>query len=239
MSQGNVLIVGASSGMGRALAELYLKQGWKVGITGRREALLAEVAGAFPGRVWFRAFDVTEDRVEQHLEELAADLGGVDTIVISAGGGAVNESLEPALEQRIVTLNVEAFTRMAIWAFRYLSRQGHGHLAAITSVAGTRGSRQAPAYSAVKAFQIRYLEGLQFMARKQGAKIQVTDIRPGFVRTKTADGPRRFWEADVQRAARLIFLGLAGRRRVVYVTRRWWLIAFVYRWAPRWLLEKF
>jgi len=163
----------------------------------------------------------------------------VGTIVISAGGGAVNDPLDFEPERKTVDLNVRAFTRMAVWAFHKLANQGGGHLAAISSVAGTRGSRQAPAYSATKAFQIAYLEGLQQKGRKQRAKVYVTDIRPGFVKTKLVAGvPSRFWEADVQRAARQIYRGMMRRRRVVYVTKRWRLVACTYRWAPRWLLER-
>lgn len=240
MSSKKIIIVGATSGIGRALAELYLQAGCTVGVTGRREQLLAELISAYPGRAFPRAFDVTDTAsCTGHLDALVDVMGGVDTIVISAGGGSLNEPLDLEIERKAVVLNVHAFTEVTVWAFHRLAAQGGGHLAAISSVAGTRGSRQAPAYSATKAFQIAYLEGLQQKAKKQGGKVCVTDIRPGFVRTKPAgDQAARFWEADVSRAARQIYRGMARRKRVVYVTRRWRLVALIYRLAPRWLLER-
>ncbi|SFC19827.1 Short-chain dehydrogenase [Parapedobacter composti] len=240
MDQQRIIIIGATSGIGRALAEIYVRNGWTVGVTGRRKELLDTLVAAHPGRVVAAAFDVTEEAdCTDRLEALIAALGGVDVIVISAGGGAMNPPLDYELERATVELNVRAFTRLAVWAYHELSRRGGGQLAAITSVAGTRGSRQAPAYSATKAFQIAYLEGLQQKARNAGGQVRVTDIRPGFVKTKLVAGmPNRFWEADVERAARQIHQGLAGRKRVIYVTKRWRLVAWIYRIAPRWLLER-
>lgn len=234
------MIIGATSGIGRALAERYLHKGHVVGITGRRGELLEELAAAHPGKVFWRAFDVTDaDTCVVHLEALVAAMGGADVVVVSAGGGSVNTTLDNEIERNTVKLNVAAFTQLATWAFHTLSRRGGGHLAAITSVAGTRGSRQAPAYSATKAFQIAYLEGLQQKGRKEGYNVSVTDIRPGFVKTKSVPGaPRRFWEADVQRAATQIYRGLERQSRVIYITRRWQLVSLIYRLAPRWLLER-
>lgn len=240
MKEKKVILVGATSGIGRALAEVYLEAGWAVGVTGRRRELLETLASAYPGKVWTEAFDVTDEITAiGHLETLVTAMGGVDVIIISAGGGAVNPSLEYEVERHTVELNVRAFARLAVWAYHELSHRGGGQLAAITSVAGTRGSRQAPAYSATKAFQIAYLEGLQQKGWKEGDKVQVTDIRPGFVRTKSVTGvPNRFWEADVRRAAGQIYRGLLRGNRVVYVTKRWGIVASIYRLAPRWLLER-
>lgn len=243
MQQQKIMIVGASSGIGRALAVMLAANGHTVGVTGRRADLLDQLAASQPGRFRVRAFDVTDTGAcAGHLDALASEMGGVDKLVISAGGGDVNEALDFDVEQRMIALNVEGFTAVADWAFNYFLARGSGHLAAITSIAGIRGSRQSPGYSAVKAYQINYLQGLRQKARKarrdRRAAITVTDICPGFVDTAKAKAPIRFWVAPVEKAAEQISEGLRRRRAVVYVTRRWRIIALLYRWLPRWLHER-
>ena len=239
MKKQKIMIVGASSGIGWELAGIMAAAGHTVGITARRGALLTKLAADYPGRVFPHPFDITDtDACATELAALAAAMGGLDTLVISAGGGDVNESLDFLREQQMIRLNVSAFTCVADWAFTYFKKQGRGQLAAITSIAGLRGSRQSPGYSAVKAYQINYLQGLRQKARSEKLAIAVTDICPGFVNTPTAKSPVRFWVAPVPKAARQIYRGLQQQRRVVYITRRWQIIAALYRWLPAWLHER-
>ena len=127
---------------------------------------------------------------------------------------------------------------VANWAFNFFERQGSGHLAAITSVAAIRGSRQAPAYGASKAYQVNYLEGLRQKATKLKMPIYVTDIRPGFVDTPMARAEEMFWVAPVEKAATQIFNALENKRGVVYITKRWRLVAFVFRMVPGFLYKR-
>ncbi|WP_262249438.1 SDR family NAD(P)-dependent oxidoreductase [Parapedobacter soli] len=239
MASKKIIIIGATSGIGRALASVYAAEGHAVGITGRREALLREITAARPSSYHFTAFDVTDTAVNiAHLEALVATMGGVDTVVISAGGGNTNPSLDFDVERRIIDLNVGAFTQLAGWAFNYFKTQGGGHLAAITSIAGIRGSRQAPGYSASKAYQINYLQGLRQKALKEQLDIAITDICPGFVDTAVAKSPIRFWIVPVAKAARQIYSGLEARRDVVYISRRWRIVGWLYRLLPGWLHKR-
>src|SRR5690606_37186697 len=124
------------------------------GDTGRRKALLQEMAATQPTCYHIAAFDVTDTATSiGHLENLQAAMGGVDVIVVSAGGGDVNAALDFDAEQRMIDLNVRAFTQMGDWAFNYFKKRGCGHFAAITYVASMRGTRQSPGYSASKAYQ--------------------------------------------------------------------------------------
>jgi short-subunit dehydrogenase len=110
-------------------------------------------------------------------------------------------------------------------------------LATTSSVAANRGNRHSPAYSAAKAFQSTYFEGLHVKTRRMGIPLFVTDIQPGFVDTKMAKGPR-FWVSSPQKAARQIIRALDRHRWRVYVTRRWWLIAKVLKWLPGWIYHR-
>jgi len=96
------------------------------------------------------------------------------------------------------------------------------------------GSRQAPAYFASKAYQINYLEGLRQKAKDTKLPICVTDIRPGFVDTAMAAGENLFWVASVEKAANQIYKAIEHKRDVVYITKRWRIVGFLF-----WILPKF
>ncbi|ASU35417.1 SDR family NAD(P)-dependent oxidoreductase [Mucilaginibacter xinganensis] len=228
------IVVGASSGIGRQLAVLLAANGYKVGITGRRDQLLLNLQSTNPQQFIVSIFDVTDvDAVPQQLKQLTNELGGLDLLVVSSGTGKINPALDTGIEQSINTLNVAGFTAVINWAFNFFQKQSFGHLVAITSIAGVRGSRQAPAYFASKAYQINYLEGLRQKAKQTKLPIYVTDVRPGFVDTAMAAGENLFWVAPVEKAALQINKAIENKRDVVYVTKRWRIVGFLF-----WILPK-
>jgi NADP-dependent 3-hydroxy acid dehydrogenase YdfG len=135
-----IIIVGASSGIGEAMALRYAAIGQKVGITGRRTALLQNIKSQFPSLIEYECFDVTGDENIQKLELLISKLGGMDLIVISAGWGRPSEMLDWDIDKKITATNVNGFIEIANWSFNYFVKQGHGQIAAISSVAANRGS---------------------------------------------------------------------------------------------------
>ena len=230
------IVVGASSGIGRQLAFVLAQNGYRVGITGRRDQLLLNLEATNPHRFIVSVFDVTHlADVPQQLKELTNKLGGLDLLVISSGTGKINPALDTIIEQQINDLNVSGFTAVADWTFNFFRQQGYGHLTAITSIAGIRGSRQAPAYFASKAYQISYLEGLRQKAKNLKVPITITDVRPGFVDTAMAGGDHLFWMAGVEKASRQIFNAIKNKRDVVYVTKRWRVVAIILKAMPGWV----
>ena len=229
-----ILIVGATSGIGEGLARLYAgRSGIKVGIMGRRAGRLEALRTSRPEVFEAEACDVTDtEAVPAALERLAARMGGVDVLVLSSGTGDLNPALDYAVEHRTIAVNVAGWTCVADWAIRYFERQGKGHLAAITSTGGLRGSGAAPAYNATKAFQMNYLEGLRQRLAGKGLPVFVTDIRPGFVDTAMAKGEGLFWVAPVDKACRQMARSIDKRHKVAYVTQRWKLAAGIYRHIP-------
>jgi short-subunit dehydrogenase len=233
------IVVGASSGIGKQLAIILAGNGYKVGITGRRDQLLLNLQATKPANFIVSCFDVTDiDSVPGNLKQLTDELGGLDLLVLSSGAGKVNPTLDPAIEKYTNDVNVAGFTAVADWAFSFFEQQGFGHFAAITSVAAIRGSRQAPAYNASKAYQVNYLEGLRQRAGKLKKPVYVTDIRPGFVDTPMAKAEKLFWVASVDKAAKQIFKAIKNKRSVVYITKRWRLVAFLFRLIPAFLYKR-
>jgi short-subunit dehydrogenase len=239
MSFQKIVIIGATSGIGRTMSELYVRKGHKVGITGRRLELLQEICKQSPKQMEYECFDVTKTENISHLESLINKLEGLDILIISAGNGEPSETLEWMIDKTTVNTNVNGFVEIANWSFNYFLKQGHGHLATISSIAAVRGNSWAPAYNASKAFQSNYFEGLSIKANRMKKNISITCIEPGFVDTKMAKSDKMFWVVPVEKAARQIFKAIENRKRKVYISRRWWLIAKILKWAPYWLYKRF
>lgn len=233
------IVVGATSGIGRGIAKILVENGYFVGITGRREELLLEIKRECEEKYFHSAFDVCETGIlSGKLTELCSELGGLDLIIISSGTGEINPDLDFVKEKKTIDTNVLGFTAVTDWAFRYFDSNNGGHIVAISSIAGLRGNRQAPAYNATKAYQINYLEGLRQKASKISKNIFITDIRPGFVDTAMAQGGGLFWVAGVEKAARQIFLAIQKRKPAAYITRRWSFIAVILRFLPGWIYKR-
>ena len=237
-----VVIIGATSGIGLQLAKLYIGNGDMVGATGRRAHLLNELEKQFPSQVVTECFDVMGSENIFHLESLIQKLGGVDLLIYNSGFGDISETLDWAIDKQTTLTNVNGFIEIVNYAFNYFVKQSGGQIAATSSIAAVHGNSQAPAYSASKAFMSTYMEGLHFKAlriRKKNPTINitVTDIQPGFVNTKSAKG-KVFWQAPVDKASRQIFTAIQKKRRKVYVTRRWGIIAWLLKRLPYSILKK-
>ncbi len=226
------IVIGASSGIGRALARILSDQGYAVGITGRRRNLLEELKEELAGQVYLKAFDVADELSGKDLRDLIDEMGGVDLVVINAGSGSRDISLPWEKEKGTIETNILGFTAMANVAWHYFQEQGSGHLAGVSSIAGIRGGGGAPAYSASKAFVSNYLQGLRYIAVKRKCNITVTDIQPGFVDTAMAQGDHVFWSASPQKAAAQIYQAIRKKKNHAYITKRWRLIAWALKVLP-------
>jgi short-subunit dehydrogenase len=233
------IVLGASSGIGKALAIRLVHEGYRVGIASRRGYLLKEIRGKAPESIIYRQINVTQrEKAIARIHEMIQELGGLDLFVFSSGTGFINESLDWNKERAAILTNVEGFTAIVTAMYKYFQKRGYGHIAGISSVAGIRGSRYAPAYNASKAYQINLLESLQAKSFKERHNIHITDIRPGFVDTAMAGGDKLFWVASPEKAAKQIFAAVKSKKRVAYVTRRWWLVAFIIKIIPGWVLRR-
>lgn len=228
-----IIIIGATSGIGRRLAELYAKEDCRIGITGRRENLLKEICALDKDKLFYQVCDITHtESTLSSLEALVQEIGGMDLLIISAGTGELNPQLSYLLEKPTLLTNIIGFTNIVDWGFRYFEQQKGGYLITISSVGGTRGSGIAPAYNASKAYQINYMEGLRQKAAKLPFPIYTTDIRPGFVDTAMAKGEGLFWITPVDKAAKQIKKAISSKKKIAYISKRWRYVAGLFRLIP-------
>jgi short-subunit dehydrogenase len=232
-----IIIIGATSGIGKELAQQYLALGHTVAVTGRREELLLEFKKQYSA-LYTDCFDVQAGNAVERLQSIIASMGGLDLLIYSAGYGDPSTELVAETEIDSTATNVMGFVKMATFTFNYFLQQRHGQLAVISSVAAVRGNSWTPAYSASKAYVSTYAEGLNIKARKLHANIVVTDIRPGFVKTKMAKGNGQFWVAPLDKAVRQMRAAIAAKKRVAYITKRWALIAFIIKRLPYWVYKQ-
>ncbi|MDR2130811.1 MAG: SDR family NAD(P)-dependent oxidoreductase [Odoribacteraceae bacterium] len=233
-----IIIIGATSGIGRELALLYLSSGHFVGITGRRAEKLAEIQALCPDRTWCKPMDVRLEESTALLDELIREMQGVDLIIYSSGIGTQTAALLPEVEMDTLFTNAVGFTRIVIHAYNYFKeRRVAGHIAAISSIAGTKPLGEAPAYSATKRYVTHYISCLAQKARREKIPVTFTTILPGFIRTELLrhDYPLMI---PLAKGARLIFRAIERKKRSTILPGRWRPIMFIARLIPRWLWER-
>lgn len=236
----NAIIVGASSGIGMEVAKVLLSDGWHLGVAARREDKLLELKEMAPERIKVMTIDVTQSDAGERLLSLIDELGGIDLYFHASGIGRQNRNLEADIELRTMDTNAVGFTRMIGTAYRYFAQRGEGHIAAITSIAGTKGLGPAPAYSATKALQATYLQALEQLARQSGLHIRFTDIRPGFVDTALLSGDFKYpMMLQPAAVARDIVSSIYKRRHVRIIDLRYRILTFFWRLIPNWLWRRF
>ncbi len=233
-----IVIVGATSGIGLEIAKRCVAEGWAVGIAGRRAEALEAVRSTAPSQVVAQPIDVTDANAPEHLARLIERLGGMDIYLHCAGIGHNNPELQTGLELDTLRTNGEGFVRMTTAAFNYFRAHGGGQLAAISSIAGTKGMGAAPAYSATKRMQNTYLDALAQLTRMNRLDIRITDIRPGFVDTPLLKEGKYPMLMRADRVAATIVRALKKRRRRIVIDRRYAVLVFFWRMIPQCLWER-
>ena len=234
------IVIGASSGIGHEVACLLLQEGWTLGVAARREDRLQKLKNEWPGQVEVARIDVIDAHSKDSLQRLIKTLGGMDLFFYAAGVGRQNRNLTEDIEITTVRTNAVGFTRMIGEAYRYFAEHGGGHIAAITSIAGTKGLGPAPSYSATKAMQATYLEALEQLATQQHLNIRFTDIRPGFVDTDLLNGEFHYpMLMKPEAVAKDIVKAINRQTHVRIIDWRYRLLTALWRCIPRCLWRRF
>lgn len=229
------IVIGASSGIGLEVAKILIKEGWKVGVAARRVELMQGI-----GAVAVEKIDVTDDDATEALQRLIGKVGGMDLFFYASGIGKQNRELQEDIELATLQTNGVGFTRMIGEAYRYFAEQGRGHIAAITSIAGTKGLGPAPSYSATKAMQNVYLQALEQLANSRGLNIRFTDIRPGFVDTALLNGDFHYpMMLKPEKVAREIVYAINHQQHIRVIDWRYRILTAVWCRIPRFLWRRF
>ena len=233
------IIIGATSGIGYETALLLLKEGWMLGIAGRREEKLKEFQSQAPDRIRIASLDVCSPNAPLQLNALIKSLGGMDLYVHCSGIGHQNFDLNQDIELRTLETNATGFTRMLTTAFQFFRENKKGHIAIISSIAGTKGLGIAPAYSATKRFQNTYLDALEQLSYIHRLNISFTDIRPGFVATNLLkDGKHYPMLMNPQYVAKLIVRVLHKKRRIAVIDYRYRILVCFWKLIPSFIWKR-
>ncbi len=242
-----VLITGASSGIGRALAIELARRGAAVGLLARRQDLLREVVReieALGGKASALPTDVTDaNAVRAAVSALQSEFGPIDLLIANAGVGATTaaDKLEPEGVAKVFSVNVMGVVNCATAVIPQMTERGRGQLAVISSLAAYRGLPKSAAYCASKAAISSLFESLRLDLQPQG--IDVTIIYPGFIRTPLTAGRQAKlpFLLEVDDAARKM-IGAIEKRKKSYAFP--WQLAtivragmvmpnFIYDWLSR------
>ena len=239
------IIIGATSGIGRGMAERLIKEGWQVAITGRRIAALEEIQAKYGAeRVTIAEMDVRKAEAAEVLEQILTTFGTPDLFLYSAGIGWQNRELVPDVELSMVATNCEGMVRIIDHIFNHAKQaqidpKRPMQIAVITSVAGTNGLGSAPAYSATKKMQSTYISALSQLARMEKVSVRFSDIRPGFVATEILNPEKKYpMVMTCEQAVNHIQRGLRRGKRIIIFDWRFKLLVLFWRLIPRPIWER-
>ena len=198
-------------------------------------AVAEEIA---PQRVFIRQIDITASDAPERLLGLVEEMGGMDLYIHSSGIGYKNMALDGRIERETVITNALGFTQMVDVAFDWFKERGGGHIAFISSVAGTKGLGAAPSYSATKRYQWIYAQALAQLSSMERYNISFTDIRPGFVATGFLGSSKYPLLLEKHYVAQKIVKAILARKRSVIIDYKYKILCLFWRMIPNWLWER-
>ena len=229
------IIIGCSSGIGKALLDLHIEQNLPVIAASHKPESITTTAD----NVEVVELDLTkQDVVEDQLTYLFANRNNISTVYLVSGTGFPNPELETDVALETIELNCNGFVQASLATARYFQTQGNDQLIAVTSVAAIRGSSGGPSYNASKAFQSSFLEGLRCKFKKSKLPIHITEIRAGFVDTDMIKTDEPFWVASPEKAAKQIFATTKTKKSIVYISKRWEIIGVLLNILPKFIYNR-
>jgi short-subunit dehydrogenase len=237
-----VVITGASSGLGLALARVYLERGETIAAFARRGDMLQSLSAEFPGRVYSYALDVRDSTaIQLAAKDFMTQVGVPDIVIANAGvsaGTLTEHANDLSAFQQVMDINVMGIVKTFQPFVAEMRIAQHGTLVGIASVAGFRGLPGASAYSSSKAAAITYLESLRVELRGSGVK--VVTICPGYIKTPMTDVnpyPMPFI-LDADEAARRIAHAIDLKVAIAVIPWQMDLIGRMLKFLPNWIYDR-
>lgn len=232
-----IIIIGASSGLGKELAQHHIRAGNIVGIGGRRENLLEEIRAINPKNVFIKKIDTRKPQAKDELISLIEEMGGMDVFVYCSGVGYINKKLDFEKEMQTVEVNVYGFTQLVNVAYHYFTKRGSGHIVGVASVAGERTLSRCPAYSATKRYNIMYLKAIRQLAEKNKYNIRVTTVMPGFIKTDMVKFHYPLM-TNLDKGGKLLFKAIEKGKKKTFIPGYWGLISLFMYIIPSFIWKK-
>ena len=244
--QKKAIIIGASSGIGLAMAQALAQEGYKIGVAARRCEPLKELQEQFGAEnVAIEAMDVLQPSATVALDALLDKVSEPELFLYVSGKGGQNPELYEKLELDIIRTNCEGMARVVDHFVNYVKSRKlytdkhRAHIAIVTSVAGTTGMGSAPAYSASKKMQSTYISALSQLARMEKVPVRFSDIRPGFVATEILNPEKKYpMVMTCEQAVNHIQRGLRRGKRIIIFDWRFKLLVLFWRLIPRPIWER-
>ncbi len=239
------ILVGASSGIGAALAHRLADEGYQIALLARREEMLEILTNEIntkcgETRAIYYVHDVTDhESVTELLPKIINDLGGLDTFIYNAGVALMVGLKKYEFEKDLKMMEVNL-----IGALAWLNPVGeifqnlkNGQIVGISSVAGERGRVGSPAYNSSKAALTSHLEAYRNRLTRYG--VNVLTVKPGFVQTDMIkDAKKLFWVISPEQAAKDIYKAMQKRKQEIYTPARWRWVMLIVRNIPSFIFRK-
>ncbi|WP_263147286.1 SDR family oxidoreductase [Pseudomonas sp. RIT-PI-AD] len=244
MNEQRILIVGATSAIAEATARLFAAQGHSLYLLARNrerlESLAADLRVRGAARVFHAPFEANDFAAHAGLlEQVKADLGGLDRVLVAHGTLGDQKACEQSVELTLQELNTNALSVIALLTLlaNHFEAQRHGCIAVIGSVAGDRGRQSNYVYGTAKGALAIFLQGLRNRLSK--SHVQVLTIKPGFVDTPmTAAFPKGPLWASPEKIAADIERAIGGKRNQLYTPFFWWPIMAIIKSVPEAIFKR-
>lgn len=233
-----IIIIGASSGLGKFLAEKYIEKGYIIGIAARREEELKALKSINPERVFYTVMDTREKSSKEKLVSLIEKTGGMDVFIYSSGYGKINPSLDYEIEENTIGVNINGFTLLINYAYKFFQSKGGGQIVNISSVAATRDIGFSASYGSTKKFQLMYFNCLRKLARQNNFPLVVTSIQPGFIQTDFIEKDNYPLISSLEKGGNLIFRAIENKKSRAYIPGFWRIIALVWLGIPNFIWRR-
>ncbi len=185
-NQKKIWVTGASTGIGKAVAEKFSKEGWKVAISARREELLKDIAK--DNNIFAYPLDVTnENKVDEIFKKILEDFKSIDLCIFNAGtyDPKLEKEINPEQIRKTMEVNFFGVVNCVKSVEEYFKNKKNGHISIVSSIAGYRGLPNSSGYGPSKAALSNLAESLYFDFKKYNIKISL--ISPGFIKTPMTD----------------------------------------------------
>lgn len=232
INKGKVLIIGASSGIGKKLSIDYSQLGWQVITAARRIDLLKFLQKDISNIKNTYQLDVSHPDAALLYSSILKDNSDLDLVIYCAGIVRFMKSPDWNLENEIIQNHINGFVKIIGLTYNFFEQREKGSICIISSIAALRGGSSSPIYNASKSFQSNYVEGLNLQSYLKKNNIIITDIKAGYVETDMGVGKGKFLSITTNKISKLIIKAIEDKKKSVVLPFSWRLLSILIWMLP-------